>query len=243
MYEEKINPPQIAGRPRLWPWVVVVVALLVLSMLWSLTPLRETIRPDSLTGAVGAFADHPAAPWLVLLGFVLGGLVALPVTLLVVLTVIAFGPLAGFVYALAGATLSALAAFGLGRVLGHRAIARMTGSRIHTLSRRLGEAGILAVAAVRMVPLAHFSVISLVAGATHVRLRSFALGTVLGMTPGIGVIALLLDRLVAVSAEPGLTQYLLLAGASLGMLALLLATRLLVRRLRRLLPRSRRSER
>ncbi len=237
MEDENANHPRMSGRPRLWPWAVAVVTLLALSIAWSLAPLRELVRPEAVTGAVGALADHPAAPWLVLAAFVVGGLVALPVTLMVVLTVVAFGPLAGFVYALAGATLSALAAFGLGHWLGHGAVIRMTGSRIHRLSRRLGDAGVIGVAALRMVPLAHFTVISLVAGASHVRLRSFALGTVLGMTPGIGLIALLLDRLVAVSAEPGLRQYLLLAGASLGMLGLLLAARLLARRLGRLLPR------
>ena len=266
MEDDNTNHPRMAGRPRLWPWAVAVITLLALSIAWSLAPLRELVRPETVTGAVGALANSlfvvaladaealgalgvamapdltPAwlQPRLVWGG--LFGLVALPVTLMVVLTVVAFGPLAGFACALAGATLSALAAFGLGRALGHGAVVRMTGSRIHRLSRRLGDAGVIGVAALRMVPLAHFTVLSLIAGASHVRLRSFVLGTVLGMTPGIGLIALLIDRLVAVSAEPGLRQYLLLVGASLGMLALLLAARLLARRLGRLLPRPGRAD-
>ena len=44
---------------------------------------------------------------------------------------------------------------------------------------------------IRMVPIAPFSVVNLVAGASELSLRDFMLGTVLGMAPGIAVMAAL----------------------------------------------------
>ena len=56
---------------------------------------------------------------------------------------------------------------------------------------------------VRMLPLAPFSVVNIVAGASHIGWRDFLLGTLLGMIPGIVVIATFIDRTVAVVQDPG----------------------------------------
>ena len=45
--------------------------------------------------------------------------------------------------------------------------------------------------------------VNLVFGALHVKARVFLLGTLLGMGPGIAVIATILDRAVAVVNDPG----------------------------------------
>ncbi len=55
-------------------------------------------------------------------GYVLGGLVAFPVTLMVIATVLVFGPWWGLLYALTGSELSALAVFGTGRLLGRHKV-------------------------------------------------------------------------------------------------------------------------
>jgi uncharacterized membrane protein YdjX (TVP38/TMEM64 family) len=221
------------ARFRLALWGALLVLLMMVSLLWSFTPVRQVFDLDALAAGVHAIRAHPAAPWLVLAGFVVGGLVVLPVTLMNVFTVVVFGPLAGVGYALGGATLSALTSFGLGRLLGHRALAQLTGSRIHALSLRLRAGGITAVAALRLIPVAHFTVISLAAGASHVRTRDYVLGTLLGMAPGIAVIAVMVDRLSAVSERPEPVQWFLLAAVSLAMLALLLGLRFAAGRLRR----------
>lgn len=221
------------ARFRLALWGALLVLLAIVSLAWSFTPVRQVVDLEALAAGVEAVRAHPAAPWLVLAGFVVGGLVVLPVTLMNVFTVVVFGPVAGFGYALGGATLSALASFGLGRLLGHRALAQLTGSRIHALSVRLRAGGVTAVAALRLIPVAHFTIISLAAGASHVRTRDYVLGTVLGMAPGIAVIAVMVDRLSAVSARPEPVQWLLLAAVSLAMLALLLGLRFVAGRLRR----------
>jgi uncharacterized membrane protein YdjX (TVP38/TMEM64 family) len=66
-----------------------------------------------------------------------------------------------------------------------------------------------------------------VAGASHVRLRDFLLGTALGVGPGILAITLLEESLAGLIRQPGLKDALVVVLA-VGGLALLVA---LVRRL------------
>ena len=55
---------------------------------------------------------------------------------------------------------------------------------------------------VRIVPVAPFTVINLIAGASHIRFRDFVLGTLFGMTPGILGVTLLTDRVEAPLRSP-----------------------------------------
>ena len=219
-----------AARRRLLTCAGVLLVLVSLSLMWLLSPLRELIDLRALLSMLRAFSGNPAAPWLVLAAFIVGGLVALPVTVMVVLAVATFGPVAGFVYALGGATLSGTVSFAIGRVLGHRHVKQLTGSRLHAISLTLRSGGVTGIAAVRMMPVTHFSIVSLVAGVSHVRVRDFIVGTVVGMAPGIGAIAFVGQQVVATAREPGLEQFAWLTAASLAILAVLMSLRRLVRR-------------
>lgn len=232
MIDEVQQPGRRTARGRLFLCGGLLAVLTAVALAWSLTPLGDLVDPGTMAAAVDAIRAHPAAPWLTMAGFLVGGLLVLPITLMNVFTVVVFGPLPGFVVALTGTTLSALASFGIGRLLGHRALARLAGSRIHGLSLRLRAGGSVAVAALRLVPVAHFTVLSLAAGTSHLRIRDYVVGTVLGMAPGIAVIALLVDRVNAVNVRPGPAEWLILAVASAGMLVMLLTLQWLSRRVR-----------
>lgn len=206
-------------------WALVLAGLTIASGLWFLAPVREALDPRGLLSYLDGFSNHPAAPWVVLAGFLLGGMLVLPVTLMVVLTVASFGPLEGFFYALGGATGSALLSFAIGRCLGRRQLDRLAGSRLHTASVRLRRAGITTVAAVRMIPITHFTVVSLAAGVSHIRVRDFIAGTLLGMAPGIGAIAIFFQQASASARSPSLEHLGWLAAVSLTILAGLLLLR------------------
>jgi uncharacterized membrane protein YdjX (TVP38/TMEM64 family) len=60
--------------------------------------------------------------------------------------------------------LSALLSFGIGHRLGHQTVRRLAGSRLEQLSQRLARQGLLTVIAVRIIPVAPFTVINLIAG-------------------------------------------------------------------------------
>src|SRR5215207_2553324 len=110
-----------------------------------------------------------------------------PVLLLITLTGIAFGPVLGPIYAMAGCLASASTGFGIGRWLGLDRVRRLGGERVTTVTRALKRNGTLAVFFVRKVP-APFMLANIVIGASTVGYRDFLLGTVLGM--GAIVIAL-----------------------------------------------------
>ena len=96
------------------------------------------------------------------------------------------------------------------------------------LSRRIAKRGLIAVVVARMLPIAPFTVINLIAGASHIRFRHFVLGTILGMAPGTLILVLFVDRIVAAVRTPGpmtFTLLALIAGLALSV-ALLLRSRL-----------------
>jgi uncharacterized membrane protein YdjX (TVP38/TMEM64 family) len=65
---------------------------------------------------------------------------------------------------------------------------------LNDLSRRLGERGLLAIVFARVVPVGPFSVVNIVAGASHIGWRDFLLGTVIGLLPGVTVASIFVDR-------------------------------------------------
>jgi phospholipase D1/2 len=191
--------------------VLLVVAALAAAWQWS--PLGEWLELPRLMAYAQEFERSPAAPFIIVGSFVIGGLVIAPVTVLVTATVLAFGPLHGFVYSFIGMTLSALVTFGVGRLVGRRLVERWS-ARLYRLSRNLATKGILAVVAVRVIPVAPFSVVNMIAGATHIRTADFVLGTVLGELPGLIAIALFVDQVTTTLRNPGLWSYLILAGSA-----------------------------
>lgn len=220
--ESNLLDPVARARRRLFIWAIVLVVLTLLSGAWLLLPIRELIHPQAWFALLRSFAEHPVAPWVALAGFLVGSLLVLPVTVMVVLTVATFGPLMGFFYALAGVTIAGLSSFALGRRLGRAQLDRLAGTRLHAVSLRLRGAGITTVAAIRMIPITHFTVVSLAAGVSHIRVRDFLMGTVIGMAPGIGAIAIFFDQFSAMAQSPTLEHLLWLLGISLAILAALL---------------------
>jgi uncharacterized membrane protein YdjX (TVP38/TMEM64 family) len=179
---------------------------------WRWTPLREIVSLSSLVLMLQTLDASPFAPLLVLAGYVLGGLLVVPVTALIAATGVVFGPLLGTFYALTGALLSAAITYALGRRIGRHAVRRLAGSRLNRITRRLARKGTMAIAIVRLLPIAPFSVVNAVAGASHVRPREFLLGTALGMLPGIIAIVVFVDRVTAAVTDPRPYNFVMLIG-------------------------------
>jgi len=220
--EQPVDPEQLAQQflhederapasRRVWLWIGVLVLFGLMAAAWRWTPLARNLDVALLLEAGAGFAALPGAPLLVVGVFVIGGLVAFPVTLLIVFTVLSFGTLTGFAAALAGALASALVGYGLGVLLGRRTVRRLAGGRLNRISRRLARRGLLAVVLSRVVPIAPYSIVNLVGGASHLSLRDFILGTLIGMTPGIAAVALFTGRVRAMLEDPSWGNGLILA--------------------------------
>lgn len=191
------------GRTRLKYAITVLVLMFALSAAWRWTPLGDWLDLQKLSTWLGSLQGYPRAAFVVLGGYVVGSLLVVPVTLLILATAFTFGPVWGVAYSLAGSLLGAVLTYTLGRLLGRDIVRRLAGARVNRLSRRLGRHGLLAAASVRLLPLAPFTVINMVAGASHIRFRDFTFGTVLGMAPGILVMTLLENRLETAIRDPG----------------------------------------
>jgi uncharacterized membrane protein YdjX (TVP38/TMEM64 family) len=79
------------------------------------------------------------------------------------------------------------------------------------LSERLARRGVMAMSVVRLVPIAPFTVVNVVAGASHISFRDFIFGTLIGMAPGITATAIFVDRAAAALRNPGIDTVALLA--------------------------------
>lgn len=210
---------------------LLACGLILLALAWRFTPLRDWVNLASLISFARKLDELPFTPLAVIACYVIGGLVMFPVTLLIAVSGIVFGPWWGAVYGLTGAVLSAALSYALGGWLGRDAVRRLLGVRVNGLSRRIARRGIVAMMVVRIVPVAPFTVINVVAGASHIRFRDFFLGTVLGMLPGIIVTVTFVHNLAEAVRRPSTGTLAILAGlvVLLVMFALLLQ-RLLARR-------------
>jgi uncharacterized membrane protein YdjX (TVP38/TMEM64 family) len=163
---------------------VVLVVCAALVMAWQLI-LKGTFDLHAISTWLAPHRHAWYALPMVMLAFVVLALV--PVILLIAATGIAFGPVLGPVYAMAGCLASASLGFAIGRWMGFRRVEQLGGERIARVSRALKRNGTLAVFFVRKVP-APFTLTNIVVGASTVSYRDFMVGTVLGM--GAFVVAL-----------------------------------------------------
>ena len=130
-----------------------------------------------------------AAGWAGVAVFVVGyavlALVAAPASLLTILGGALFGLWWGTLLAWAGALLGAYGGFLLGRRLGRPAVDRLLRGRLQQADRVLARHGLAAVLAVRITPVVPFTPLNYASGLLGVRRRDYALGTAIGIVPGV----------------------------------------------------------
>lgn len=171
-------PPEAPTRARL-AWGILGLALLLAAghLLRTHLDLQELAVRTREAGGLG----------LALLGllYLPAALAGLPALVLTFAAGWLFGPLPAFLVALPASTLSACAAFGVGRLLAGDPgwLARGQG-RVARLARQLDRrAGFWALVALRLSPVTPFSVLNIAFGATPVRLSTYALATLVGSIP------------------------------------------------------------
>jgi phosphatidylserine/phosphatidylglycerophosphate/cardiolipin synthase-like enzyme/uncharacterized membrane protein YdjX (TVP38/TMEM64 family) len=181
----------------------LVLAFAVLAIVWRFTSFGHHLDLAELARLIRRIDALPLAPLIVLTGYVIASIVSVPITLLIAATGLVFGAWPGIGYALGGTLLSAIATYGLGVLLGRDAVRRLAGARANRLSERIGERGIVTVMVLRLLPIAPFTIVNLVAGASHIRLRDYMIGSVLGMVPGILLTVTFAHQLVNAIRHPG----------------------------------------
>ena len=206
--ERRLAPPSrrrrlgaIASRGALT--LLVVFALAVAAR-------TDFVSETGLVADVLRFAEQNRLSWLglsaVLTAFCLSTFLFVPVNVMIAATGALFGLLLGFLYALAGALLAAGLSFAIGRGLGRDRVRRLASRRVNAMNKRLNQHGLVAMTVLRLLPIAPFTVVSLVAGASEIRTRDYLLGSLFGMAPGVVLMTVFGDRLGAWLRHPDLAN-------------------------------------
>lgn len=203
----------------------VVVAFLAAVLLWQTSAIAE---PSEVFRALDRVARMPWTMVAVIAAFLAGGFVAVPVTLMIVATLVVFSGWPGVVLAGAGALASAVATYVVGRRLGTGVLRRYLGPRLNRIRRVLPEKSLWRIATVRMAPIAPFFIVNLVAGAAGVRFANYIAGSLLGLLPDLLLIGVLVQQSRLVLLQPGPDALLMLLGLVLAWGALSLGISVLV---------------
>jgi uncharacterized membrane protein YdjX (TVP38/TMEM64 family) len=191
------------------------------------------VTRERVQGLLATARGSTLAPLWVVAVYLIGGAIAFPVTVLIVATAATFGPWLGFAYAVMGVLASALALYLAGAWLGRDVLQSLAGKRWQRVRDEIEARGILAVAAIRMVPVAPFTVVNLIAGACSIRLLDYLAGTLIGMLPGLIAISALGQQITALMADFSPANAALLLAFIAGWLALAWSAQSLAGRLRR----------
>ena len=173
-----------------------------LALAWTYTPLADLVTREHIVEWGGDFSRIAWAPLLVILAYTPASYAMFPRWLITMVAVIAFGPWKGFVYGLCGMLVAAVASFLPGRLVRRDTVRRLAGPRLNRLSAALYHRGALAVAIVRLLPIAPFVVVNLVMGAMRIRLRDFLAGSLVGLMPGMLAATVLSEQVSRLIAEP-----------------------------------------
>jgi phospholipase D1/2 len=190
--------------------LLIMVLMFGLAAAWRWTPLHDLVDLNTLKSWAGSLPDSKATSFWMIGAFLLGGITAFPVTVLILATAYAFDAWPAIIYSLVGCIVSAIFLYAIGRQLGRKNVVRFAGKRLNRMNRLISKHGVLAVAAVRMIPVAPYSLVNLAAGAVRVPFRDFVLGTLLGVSPGVVGITLFEDQVEELLRDPNPVSFLVL---------------------------------
>lgn len=210
--------------PLLWRALVAFALIVGITALWQVLQLESYTNLSALLDLGLAVREQPWAAPALIMAYIAAGFAFLPLTLMVVATLLVYGPLSGFALASIGTTASAIASFILGWVLGAEPVRRLAGPTLMRLNAHASNHGTMVVSALRIMPVAHFHAVSLLAGASTIRFTPYLIGTWLGTLPGIAALAAVSNQAKRFVLNPdarGLFVLALLGALSLIILYLL----------------------
>jgi phospholipase D1/2 len=205
---------------------LVSVALLALAALWRYTPLAAWTDVAHVAEWAQRVGARPWTPFALIAAYTPAAFTLFPRPVITMFAVIALGAWPGFACAMVGILIAAVVTYAIGRRAHEETVLRLAGPRVTRLREVLARRGVLAVTAVRLVPLGPFIVVNVVAGALRIRLTHFVAGSALGILPGTATATILGDQLVTALRAPHAVDPWLIAGA----LVIVAGTTLAVRR-------------
>jgi phospholipase D1/2 len=198
----------------------IVLVVLGIALAWRYTGLSEVATPERIRSFLAAAKGQAWAILVVVPLFVLAGALAFPLNMLILATAAVFGPWLGMLYGGAGAMSSGVVMFFVGRRLGRQTLERRLDGRAKRALEAVRKQGVLAVVALRLLPVAPFTFVNLAAGAGGIRFVDFVLGSVLGLLPGLTLLSVMGDRIISILSNPTIGDIGLVILCVLGLIGL-----------------------
>ena len=196
--------------------IMVGLGVLIIAILGGLMFWASQAIPWLSADSINAFLEESRGTYFalptVLLVYLVGGILFFPVTVLSIAVAAVFGPIWGPIYGILGALLSSATMFGVGKLLGNAGLKKIGGPKVDAVDQKLKSSGIVGVAAIRMLPIAPFSLVNLVAGISSIGLFQFLMGTFLGMFPPMIAKGLVGDSITQIFRNPSPETISYLAG-------------------------------
>lgn len=197
------STPVKAALAALW------ILLLVLSFrTWQQSAIALQDVPGLLQIWLGEFGLAKAG-FIYILLYTLRPIVLFPATLLTIAAGLVFGPWLGILFTIVGENASANLAFVIGRWFGRDFVKNREKGLLKRWEAKLAQNGLVTVLVIRLLYLP-FDAVNFGCGLTAIRQRDYAIGTFLGILPGIVAFVLL-----GGIAAAGVNHRLLVLGASL----------------------------
>jgi uncharacterized membrane protein YdjX (TVP38/TMEM64 family) len=190
----ELAPNDLAAlRSPLERTAIALAAVAGVAALWYALPASTRTSAFGIDAWLAPWRESGVAPLVASACVALGGMWMAPLALLSALCGFVFGPWIGFAAAYSGAVIGAVAGYALGAGLRRETVRRLVGRSVDRLSRQLRAGGRQAILALRLLPLAPYAAVNLVAGAVRFRPRDFLVPTLLAMAPGTLLLALIGD--------------------------------------------------
>lgn len=202
--------------------IILAISLASLGLLWQWLAMNDALTPGRLLHYTLAWRDSPWAIVVVMAIYASASLVVFPMSILGMATGLVFGPLWGFIYAMAGTLFVSTITYWIGRRLGREALLSHGGRRLNGLAKRLAGRGIRTMAVINLLPLAPFTLTNMLAGAFHLRFRDYLAGSLVGIVPWVMGLTLLSSQVRELLTAENRTELLVsLGGIVLGVLVLM----------------------
>lgn len=195
-----------------WGKLAIYAAVLVgLALVWRFSPLADLLTRENASAWSRAARGTPWAPVAMILAFTPASLILFPRPFLTLLAVITFGRWLGAAYAGAGIMLAAMATYYAGRIMRRDTVVRLAGGKLDDAGKVLRKHGIIAIFGSNQLPVPPFAVQGIIAGALRIPAWQYAVGSLLGMAPGLLAASVFAGELSAWIEDPSKLSWWILA--------------------------------
>lgn len=195
-------------------WLLVGAIFLFIAALasvWHFTPLRQYVDMDRLRGLIELIRGNWWTPLAVLPVYLVGNSLLFPNMVLNSAIILTLGGTLGWVCAMGGSLTAAASFFFLGKRLDADKLDFLRGKRFEKAREFLRKGGIGTVLAVRMMPIAPYSIVNIAAGTIDLRFRDFFIGTFIAHLPGTLTLAIFGEQLETAIRDPSSKNMTILA--------------------------------